>query len=713
MRLSFSTIDMFKKCRRWFYLAKIAKLDVPIDTKHLDRGHVVHSCLEKYYKERPDLSEIKKEFEGLWHAKKLDVTFPSEKDDTWLMIMRGINYQLDITHMEYKFEYSDPAYLGYADVLNNKTHWIGDYKTSTWMGPESEHEYHDQLKYYAWAHHRDFGVVPIGKIFWLKYNNRIIPHTFTLEDCKEVEQEIRDINAFIESHKNMEDYEMCAENKMLCPRFCPYKQICNNLEFMEFNLQIAKGFIFFKDKLPIDLLSGLKKEYTYEVQNAKHIRENSTWDAFRRLFDVRTSALGIGFQKRLMAKLERYAKFKNKHLKVNIERLDEPTIIKMPMPEKLTVELRPYQNDAIEAFMKDKIGIYAIATGGGKTLTALETIRRVGVKTLFIVNTKELLRQTEQKLKEQGFDYGIVQGKNIDFNHSVVLGMSQTLIRLIPRRKKGKMVLPPVQYNGEFLKFHMVVTDECHCIAADTFRLIHRSLKNAVYRLGLSATPFREDGDDLLIEERTGPVLINIPAQYLIEHGYLTKPKLKFIRLDNSESADKYPDDYNVSIVANMNRNDIIRDIVKFYPDKKILILTKQIEHGAVIADSIPGAVQISSKTNGKRRKLEYERFLTSGGKVLVTTIQIAGQGIDIPDLDIIINAAGNKSDTRSIQAIGRVLRTYISKDTARYYDFLDDGTYTKSHARKRFKALAGQGHTIEILTEDEFNANYRNTSKI
>jgi hypothetical protein len=50
----YGLFDYFKKCRRWFYLAKMAKLDLPIDTlKHLDRGPVVHSCLEKVlYKEQ-------------------------------------------------------------------------------------------------------------------------------------------------------------------------------------------------------------------------------------------------------------------------------------------------------------------------------------------------------------------------------------------------------------------------------------------------------------------------------------------------------------------------------------------------------------------------------------------------------------------------------------------------------------------------------------
>jgi superfamily II DNA or RNA helicase len=95
------------------------------------------------------------------------------------------------------------------------------------------------------------------------------------------------------------------------------------------------------------------------------------------------------------------------------------------------------------------------------------------------------------------------------------------------------------------------------------------------------------------------------------------------------------------------------------------------------------------------------EDFREGKINVLIGTLSIFAEGIDIPDLDVIINASGNKGDVKSIQVLGRVLRTFKEKNEALYYDFLDRGVHTRKHSHKRIKILQKQGYEIKI--NDDF----------
>jgi len=80
----------------------------------------------------------------------------------------------------------------------------------------------------------------------------------------------------------------------------------------------------------------------------------------------------------------------------------------------------------------------------------------------------------------------------------------------------------------------------------------------------------------------------------------------------------------------------------------------------------------------------------------MVATLSIASEGLNIPDLDVIINASGNAGDVKSIQVLGRVLRKIEGKKEALYIDFLDAGKYTKQHSRKRYKIFEKEGYQLE-----------------
>ena len=90
-----------------------------------------------------------------------------------------------------------------------------------------------------------------------------------------------------------------------------------------------------------------------------------------------------------------------------------------------------------------------------------------------------------------------------------------------------------------------------------------------------------------------------------------------------------------------------------------------------------------------------FAGFKACKSGILIMTQSIAAEGLDIPDLDIIINAAANKGDVKSIQVLGRVLRIFGGKSEAKYIDFVDAGYHTSGHSLQRMEAFRKQGHTV------------------
>jgi superfamily II DNA or RNA helicase len=66
--------------------------------------------------------------------------------------------------------------------------------------------------------------------------------------------------------------------------------------------------------------------------------------------------------------------------------------------------------------------------------------------------------------------------------------------------------------------------------------------------------------------------------------------------------------------------------------------------------------------------------------RILIATRKLFGEGVDIPAIDVLINAAGGKSNILFTQMFGRGLRTESQKDKLIYVDFYD---YTYSHLRQ------------------------------
>jgi superfamily II DNA or RNA helicase len=352
--------------------------------------------------------------------------------------------------------------------------------------------------------------------------------------------------------------------------------------------------------------------------------------------------------------------------------------------------------------LRKKIGILELATGSGKTECAIECIRRLTCKTLFVTDRKELLNQTKKRIEEAlGIKVGVIGQGEIDLQD-----VSVATIQTLNKRK--------TELKEYLSKIKFVIMDECHHIPSASYIKLSKYLIGTEFRLGLSATSFRTDGNDMQIQAVCGDILHHINSQYLIERGFLVQPQIFFIKdympkdkvtewennlqtglINETKDYNKY---YEQFIKNNEYRNNKVVEIINQNKDKKILVLTKLIEHGQLLNQLIPGSSHLFGGTDKEDRKRMFEEFIKSDCKVLVSSIGIFSEGIDIPSINMIINCSANVSDIKSIQILGRGLRNSQNKITTEYYDFIDETRFFRLASLKRMRTLKKEGHEVEVV---------------
>ena len=111
---------------------------------------------------------------------------------------------------------------------------------------------------------------------------------------------------------------------------------------------------------------------------------------------------------------------------------------KMLIPEaekiqyKSNIKLYDYQEEAKNKALKAKNGVIVMAAGSGKTQTALQIIAELGVKTLWLTHTMDLLNQSYSRAKDNFDDIKISKIANgkIDISDGITFATVQTLSKV-------------------------------------------------------------------------------------------------------------------------------------------------------------------------------------------------------------------------------------------------------------------------------------------
>jgi superfamily II DNA or RNA helicase len=384
-------------------------------------------------------------------------------------------------------------------------------------------------------------------------------------------------------------------------------------------------------------------------------------------------------------------------------------------------EPRDYIIETRDKACKQKRGIIRCATGGGKTALAASIIAELGsLPFIFYVTSIELLHQAVSELKRfiryQGIpiEVGAVGGGYKDIKPLTVMTV-QTAVRTLGEDFRGDFKYDEEDEDDNtdisdikkdiYDLIHSskgMICDEVQHRAARTCQLIDDHSDNAYYRYGLSATPWRDKGDDILIDACFGKCISQISASFLIRKGYLVKPEINFVHIDNMKHCPykSYPQIYKHGLKENRQRNEWIAKIALRMKDegRLPLILCTHIDHGKMLSSLIPGSVFLHGSVS-KKKRLEHLELMRQKSCGVTIATSIFDEGIDVRPLDTLILSGSGKSSTRALQRIGRILRPWPSRENnqkkdAIAVDFVDHIKYLEAHSRKRRKIYQ---------TEEEF----------
>lgn len=460
------------------------------------------------------------------------------------------------------------------------------------------------------------------------------------------------------------------------------------------------------------LLKQIDSICSFKVQNYEFIQRHtgSKWDGVKHFFKKKSRKFDIGLLWRIKTAIERFYKGKRR-----VEVLDDrPEPEKIAMPDALTVELYPYQLEAVDKAIEMGSGLINIAIRGGKTIVAMEIMRRLEVKTAIVVPRLELLDQIIDELKlKLGIQAGRVGGGVVDVRDITVF-MVQTIANHLKPKKlkitdewKLEEDLTQVKEMQNILnKFHNVIFDECHIIPARTFYTAGSSFDNAKHFYGLTATAFRNDNQDIAIFACVGDIIYKITASELIELGYLVPPTIKFIDIPKGSSMGlNYSKMYKQYVVENETRTGLlVEEIMKLAREgRKILVLVEQIEQGKRIQKHIEDMKVLHSeakemnltavfvRASGKgavtpiqRKKIKSD-FKAGKIGILIATSGIYGMGVDIPICDALVIAGCGKSKVAVIQRL-RCLTPFPGKKDAIVIDTFDQIKWLRAQSIDRME---------------------------
>lgn len=373
-----------------------------------------------------------------------------------------------------------------------------------------------------------------------------------------------------------------------------------------------------------------------------------------------------------------------------------------PVKQVGNLKLRPEQIKAINSILYNQIGgvpfrigviDYTVNAGKSLIMAALYYSFKKKLKTLLITNDADWLEQSKKEFREliPEQELTFVQGSNVTNWNNFSIGMVQSISRNIKK------------YQRELSQVDMVLVDEADLAGSKMYQTVLTHLYNTQVRIGLSGTIYmsklaKDRLKNLTLETFFGKVLAEFRLAQSIKKGYSSKVIVKMVDAKPWYRAyvpDKveYREIYEDTITNNINAWEVVKDRLNFniaYGRLPALIVCKYIKHCENIykylSKTLDGKYNIAYvhvDTPTKQRKSIMSDFREGKIDILVSTTIIA-RGKNFPLLRYLINAASMDSQEKSIQFLGRLVRTHKSKNRVYLDDIHYPGNYLNRHGNHR-----------------------------
>lgn len=376
-----------------------------------------------------------------------------------------------------------------------------------------------------------------------------------------------------------------------------------------------------------------------------------------------------------------------------------------PPPEK-NIALSSAQLTVCETLIKNTGGLIQMGCGGGKSIAMLNFISQVKQPTLIIVHTSTLHRQW----------VGAIQ--------SMCSG-NFTLGKLINTTKKmGDVVVATIGTLGSICcidsenpdysilcNFGCIILDECHHVAARTFKTIIDNAPSK-YKVGVTGTTGRKDKLEFLIFDSFGPIIKKIEDNELKDRitsftyefvpttsTYHVKPRRYFARNYNSKRSYINMDfnDCVDHLIADADRNALIIERVfeSIRMGHRVLVLTYRTEHAKLLYEALSKKYVGYLLIGDNSKKFNADKVNSDPQfNFIVANRKIAGEGMDIPSLSCLHLTLPTSDENMLKQYVARIRRFCKDKQLeAHVVDYMDSNITCDS-----FSASGEHEEEVNIL---------------
>lgn len=391
------------------------------------------------------------------------------------------------------------------------------------------------------------------------------------------------------------------------------------------------------------------------------------------------------------------------------------------IPAKIT--LRPYQEEAIDAWFKHSCrGLFEMATGTGKTITALAASARLyeqknRLAIIIAVPYQHLVDQWNDESKVFGYKPILAyQSKSSwlePLNHEIIEfnGGYRSFISVITTHD----TFISADFQASIARLQepiLLIADEAHHLGAGRSRQNYPP--HIPYRLALSATPdrwFDDEGSVALrayfgetvfsftLEEAIGvsltpyyyyPHLVSLSDDEMAEYEVLS---LKIARLINKEDADQQE---ALKFLLIKRANLLNKAINKLETLSELLDQEKNLQH--TLFYCAPGQIddvmrlvgwekgilinQFTAEEDPKERRELLANF-ANGNLQALAAMKCLDEGVDVPSTCIAYFLASSSNPREFIQRRGRILRKFPGKEHSIIHDLIavPPATFNKNSA--------------------------------
>lgn len=457
---------------------------------------------------------------------------------------------------------------------------------------------------------------------------------------------------------------------------------CNRLSDGDFH---DKFGIFYKDEDALSF-SGSINDSIHGFRNYESIKVFSTWSGTKE------------YVKADICRFDKLWERKDPNIKV----FSIPQAIKNKI-FVLRTDNRPYslvgksknkwehQELAVARFMEKEHGILAMATGTGKTVTAMKIIdklfeeRRIK-RVVITMYGNDLLDQWAKQLRKHYIEKQIYYNYASQKMMNTFIMHSDDSLLLISREAENLKKLLDLfdKLPGNYRNDTLFIFDEVHGAGSNSFvQALSGRLSQYKYRLGLSATPEREyddTGNDFLREE-IGEIIFEFSLRDAIQKGilcefsYLPLPyalsdeererKRRIIAVFNARKKNgeivSDTDMFTQLSLVNKTAVNKIEEFEKLIAKRrellnKCIIFVQTMEYGEMLHDVLIKYTDRYHTYYADDEKINLEKFANGEINCLITCKKIS-EGIDISSVSNIFLFASDRSRLVTTQRIGRALR--------------------------------------------------------